>query len=458
MNKDDKRKTHISICGKSNGGGSDAGAVRFDEAQTLTSAEQLQARQNIGVPTEWFGTQAEYDLIDPKDPNTVYHIEGGQPVQSNWNEADSTSLAYIQNKPTIPAMTIQELTFTLEGGVKKTVEFYTAPNYFYVEDISGSDNTLSITKNNSSAPDIEVFCSTDRSNWTSMGTTSTTAITATIPVNGKLYLKATANQWGSSNIITANRNHNVGGNIMSLLYGDNFEGQTTFQRDSAKTFESLFSNNTTLINANRLIMPATALSYACYRGMFQGCTALTTAPAILPATSLGDYCYGGMFINCTSLTTTPVLTAATSRGGYQYMFQGCTSLTTAPALPATTLAEGCYYYMFRGCSALTTAPALPATTMAKQCYSNMFQGCTSLTTAPALPATTLAQSCYDSMFQGCTNLNKVTTYAQDISAANSLNNWLNNTSATGDFYNLGGATYTSGASGIPTGWTEHTSL
>lgn len=29
---------------------------------------------------------------------------------------------------------------------------------------------------------------------------------------------------------------------------------------------------------------------------------------------------------------------------------------------------------------------------------------------------------------------------------------------TGDFYNLGGATYTSGDSGIPTGWTEHTLL
>lgn len=148
MIKDDKRKTHIIVTGKSSGGGSDAGAVRFDEAQTLTSAEQLQARENIGVPTEWFGTQAEYDLIDPKDPNTVYHIEGGQPVQSNWNENDSTSLAYIQNKPTIPAAQVnsdwneadstslayiqnkpstETLTFTLQGGTTVTLDVYVAP-------------------------------------------------------------------------------------------------------------------------------------------------------------------------------------------------------------------------------------------------------------------------------------------------------------------------------------------
>ena len=35
---------------------------------------------------------------------------------------------------------------------------------------------------------------------------------------------------------------------------------------------------------------------------------------------------------------------------YRGMFYGCTSLTTAPALPATTLADYCYYYMFQGCT------------------------------------------------------------------------------------------------------------
>jgi hypothetical protein len=60
------------------------------------------------------------------------------------------------------------------------------------------------------------------------------------------------------------------------------------------------------------------------------------------------------------------------------------------------------------------------------------------------------------MFQYCTILNSVTIYATDISASNCLSNWLGNVAQTGDFYNYGGATYPSGASGIPSGWTEHT--
>jgi hypothetical protein len=68
-----------------------------------------------------------------------------------------------------------------------------AAEYFYVEDISGAANTLSIVKNNADAPTIEVFKSTNMNTWESMGNTDTTAITATVPANGKLYLKVKSN-------------------------------------------------------------------------------------------------------------------------------------------------------------------------------------------------------------------------------------------------------------------------
>ena len=509
MNKDDNKKTHIIVTGKGGGGSGTTDwndiTNKPDFATVATSGSYTDLNDKPTILTQWFGTQAEYDAIVEKDPNVIYNIEGSDnvqadwnqtdttaddyiknkptipaaqvnadwnansgvaqilnkptlatvattgsyndlsnkptipaaPVQSNWNESDSTSLAYIQNKPTIPTvppMATETLTFTLEGGVKKTIEFYTAPNYFYVEDVSGSDNTLSITKSNSSAPDIEVFCSTDRSNWMSMGTTSTTAITATIPANGKLYLKATTNNWATesqkSNNIKVSGNHNVGGNIMSLLYGDNFEGQTTLP-SGVYTFHHLFDRNTTLVNAQDLILPATTLNAYCYSDMFSECTSLTTEP-VLPATTLAERCYNGMF-------------------------WGCTALTTPPELPATTLVERCYSNMFTSCTSLTTAPALPATTMAWGCYAGMFQSCSALTTAPALPATTLIEMCYTWMFAD-SGVNTVITYAQDISASACLKNWLGGVAATGDFYNLGGATYTSGDSGIPTGWTEHTTL
>ena len=89
---------------------------------------------------------------------------------------------------------------------------------------------------------------------------------------------------------------------------------------------------------------------------------------------------------------------------YSSMFQGCTALTQAPALPATTLADHCYQYMFYNCTSLTQAPALPATTMAPGCYSSMFKGCTALIQVPELPATMLAKRCYLSMFDSCTRL------------------------------------------------------
>ena len=303
-------------------------------------------------------------------------------------------------------------------------------DYFYVEDISGSDSTLSIIKTNANAPSVGVYMSTDRINWASMGTTDTTAITATIPANGKLYLRANINKWGNSgyyNKISVTGNYNVGGNIMSLLYGNRFVDKTSILDYS---FTGLFNGDTKLVNANDLILPATTMRNNCYDSMFQGCSSLITTP-VLSATALAYQCYSSMF-------------------------SGCSSLTTAPALPATTLESACYAQMFQFCTALTTAPVLPATTLATHCYSAMFQNCRALTTAPALPATTLTNQCYYWMFKNSTNLSSVTTYATDISASNCLHEWLDSVAATGDFYNMGGATYTSGASGIPTGWTEHT--
>ena len=222
-------------------------------------------------------------------------------------------------------------------------------------------------------------------------------------------------------------------------------------------YSGMFHGCTSLTTAPAL--PATTLTGHCYENMFRGCTSLTTAPE-LPATTMQYGCYYGMFHGCTSLTTAPTLPATTlDNECYKYMFYGCTSLTTAPALPATTLANYCYNYMFQNCKSLTTAPALPATTLTNSCYDGMFQDCTSLTSAPALPATTLAEYCYNNMFNGCSNLNKVLTYADDISTSNCTTNWLNNVASSGTLYNAGSAVYTTdNPSGIPTGWTEVTTV
>ena len=198
--------------------------------------------------------------------------------------------------------------------------------------------------------------------------------------------------------------------MANYCYYNMFQGCTALTRAPALPattlanycYSDMFYGCTALTQAPAL--PATTLATYCYRHMFSGCTALTQAPA-LPATTLADDCYSDMFSGCTSLTKAPGLPATTLVNYcYYQMFSGCTSLTQAPALPAITLANYCYSDMFRGCTALTQAPALPATTLATYCYSDMFDGCTSLTQAPALPATTLADDCYSNMFHGCTSL------------------------------------------------------
>ena len=219
------------------------------------------------------------------------------------------------------------------------------------------------------------------------------------------------------------------GNIMSLLFGDDFEDKTTIP--SEKCFFFQFCCCDGLLTAPEL--PATTLANSCYQYMFSGCTSLTTVPSILPATTLAEECYTGMF-------------------------EGCTSLTTAPELPATTLPGSCYNSMFKGCTSLTTAPELPATTLPGSCYNSMFKGCTSLTTAPELPATTLVGSCYSYMFNGCTSLNHITMLATDISPETYANEcmytWVEGVASNGIFVKHPDMhTIENSPSGIPVGWT-----
>lgn len=192
------------------------------------------------------------------------------------------------------------------------------------------------------------------------------------------------------------------GNIMSLLYGDDYEGKLNLSGKDG-CFNRLFYNCSNLTNAPEL--PATELEYECYNEMFYGCTSLTTAPE-LPATTLAKYCYG-------------------------YMFYHCTSLTIAPELPATTLENGCYESMFSNCTSLTNAPELPATTLTKRCYSYMFAGCTNLNYVKANFTTTPS-----------------TTYTAS---------WLSGVASTGTFVANPSATWTTSVerneTTVPAGWT-----
>ena len=216
------------------------------------------------------------------------------------------------------------------------------------------------------------------------------------------------------------------GDIRTLL---NWKIYSTVDTQNAR-FCNLFNGCTALTSAPDL--PATTLANACYYGMFINCTSLTSAPK-LKATTLADKCYNRMFFNCTSLTSAPELKATTLATECCYdMFYGCTSLASAPNLLATKLAKSCYWQMFYGCTSLTSAPELKATTLATECYYKMFNGCTSLTSAPELKATTLATNCYSGMFRDCTKLSTVTMLTpSDQITKRRCYNWLYNAGTDG---------------------------
>lgn len=149
-------------------------------------------------------------------------------------------------------------------------------------------------------------------------------------------------------------------------------------------------------------------------------------------------------------------TTISSNNAFKSTFYNCTGLTDASnlLLPATTLAGACYSNMFRGCTGLTTAPELPATTLVNNCYENMFQNCRNLTTAPELSATTLARACYAYMFQDCKSLHYIKCLATDISAGNCTYCWVSGMASSGTFVTPSTTSWSTGVSGIPSGWTR----
>ena len=269
--------------------------------------------------------------------------------------------------------------------------------YFTIE--NNSESILSISLKKGSSTQTLTYRQPNSDEWLS-------SLSVNVDIGKKIQLKGNytiSTSYGIGTFKINGGNFSVKGNIMSLVFGDNFSDKVDLTSKNY-VFRNLLQNCTSLVDASDLVLPATTLANSCYYYMFYGCTSLKTAPE-LPATTLANNCYYYMFYGCTSLKTAPELPATTLKDNcYSGMFNGCTSLTTALELPATTLASSCYYGMFRGCTSLTTALELPATTLASSCYYGMFNGCTSLTTAPELPATTLASSCYSNMFYGCTSL------------------------------------------------------
>lgn len=406
----------------------------------IKAPEQTSLRINdvSGIPRGWT-VESRYviHIVNTTGGQLVISRPYASPGQTVWvgtvedegYDFDYMSVVDSQGNP----VAVSGKTFVMPSSSVTVTGYWVSYESMYltIESLEGDNNVYWKASNSSYTASIE--WSFNKTNWTSVTSTTSGNMLATLHTGFKLYLRGTVPGYNDYyNYLVTTKSVKAYGNILSIVDGSNFITNPSSTTDHSVHY--LFYNCTHLTDASNIILP-NDVTFNGYESMFEGCTSLTAAPA-LPAT----YLY-------------------LSSSCYQNMFKGCTSLTTAPALPATALSSSCYKGMFEGCTSLATAPALPALGLATACYYGMFKGCTSLETAPDLLASTLQEQCYYYMFDGCTSLNSIKMtakylyYQSSTPATYSLTNWVRNVAATGTFYKAASMTsLTVGDSGIPTGW------
>lgn len=168
------------------------------------------------------------------------------------------------------------------------------------------------------------YWSFDNTNWRAWSNK------VTVRKGEKLYL--TYNSSAGEKWLWVSGKYNVGGSILSLVYGKDYLNYNTHDF----VFQHLFKNALSVVSAKELVLATDFKSTSSntsgmYYQLFNNCTLLEEAPRLPNALSAG--CYNGMFNNCSSLYKAPSLLATKSaiNNGYAYyyrgMFTGCSNLS-----------------------------------------------------------------------------------------------------------------------------------
>ena len=300
-----------------------------------------------------------------KNGGATWNEIGNDGVPRGWTiEYDGSATRWVDTGTTVcqgrDKYTVEKEQVTTDGGQtwtdtgdtrtgtliqRDSQECLYASDYLTITSLANNNNIYWINGGPSVAGYARtVYISTDGgTTWTNKLSQRNQVSIATLNTGDKLLIKGSLSNYysGYVNHFTSDYTVDLSGNIMSLLYGDNFVGQT--ELTAQNTFKGIFSG-LRVVNAQNLVLPATTLTSNCYARMFLGCTSLVTAPK-LPAVIMTLECYDEMFYSCTSLTT-------------------------APELPATTLAQRCYNEMFNGCSSLNYIKMLATDISASNCLNS----------------------------------------------------------------------------------------
>ena len=269
---------------------------------------------------------AHYDSADSADVTTLAVITGSLEVsattEENLHSAGTLTLtASYCGLTASESVTVYQEGTSIDYSTEYLTLNVTNSGTIYWKSIGNTPKTIS--------------CSLDNGNtWTELTSTSD-GVSINVTTGDKVLLKGTNTSYATSKenysgFSGGTASFDVEGNIMSLIYGDDFIGNTALT--GTYNFCSIFKQSN-VVSAENLVLPATVLTPHCYRAMFANSPSLEVAPE-LPALTLADSCY-------------------------KYMFQE-TSITTAPDLLAPTLVVSCYEGMFNRCANVNHIKCLAA--------------------------------------------------------------------------------------------------
>ena len=159
---------------------------------------------------------------------------------------------------------------------------------------------------------------------------------------------------------------NLGGNLASIMYGDDFVGQTAMKCSPSHAFWNLFAGMP-IIYATSFCLPFLSLPNAAYQRMFNFCADMVEGPAVLPATNVNTQSYHVMFSGCTSLREVPTMnvTGYTGADCLNGMFAHCYSLKRA-IVPKGNPGTGSWQSMYQSCTGITSSDPITATNIGQR--------------------------------------------------------------------------------------------
>jgi hypothetical protein len=112
-----------------------------------------------------------------------------------------------------------------------------------------------------------------------------------------------------------------------------------------------------------------------------------------------------------------------------------------------------FEYTFASCTYLVAAPELPMINLDEYAYNCMFQDCSNLEVAPELPHNNPPLGAYERMFYRCGSLQYIKCDASNTTGI--TDDWVREVAGYGIFIQAPGVEWSTGWSGIPSGWDRY---